>query len=141
MESVKLFVGRSIPRSDVVTGGSLFRSSLICTKPKRNSLTSVGEKRCGSPIFRKRACTGTSNGKFSELELTALASVDPRDSCKSPPPNGRRLSESEKKNRTDSLSWPPRNSRSQFEVNWSSVYLPGLLTANAPVVALPLGIK
>jgi hypothetical protein len=58
-----------------------------------------------------------SNGKFSELALTALARVDPSDSCKSPPPNGSKLSESEKKKRTDNLSWPPRNSRSQFEVN------------------------
>src|SRR4051812_7182585 len=106
-----------MPKSVVVTGGTLLSTSLICTKPNRNSLTRVGENRCVSVTFRKRACTGVSNGKFSELELTLLASVEPSDSCRSPPPKGRKLSESEKKNRTDSLSWPPRNSRSQFDVN------------------------
>src|ERR1700733_14339308 len=141
MESVTLLVGRSMPTSLVVTGGTLPSTSLMCTKPKRNSLTNVGENRWVSVTLKNLACTGVSKGKFSDEELTLLASVLPRDSGKSPPPNGRKLSESEKKNRTDSLSWPPRNSRSQLDVNWSSVYLPGLLTANAPVVALPLGIK
>src|ERR1700720_3652032 len=101
----------------------------MCTKPKRNSLTSVGEKRWVSVILRKRACTGVSNGKFNEAELMLLASVLPRDSWRSPPPKGSRDSESEKKKRADNLSWPPRNSRSQLEVNWSSLYLPGRLTA------------
>src|SRR5580692_8997426 len=141
MESVTLFVGRSIPRSVVVTGGTLIRSSLICTNPNLNSFTSVAEKRCVSVMFRNRAFTGVSNGKFREEELTLLASVLPRDSCKSPPPKGRKLSESEKKNRAESLSWPLRNSRSQLVVNWSSVYFPGRLIANAPVVGSLLGIR
>src|ERR1700688_703709 len=141
MEVVTLFVGRSIPRSVVVTGATLLSTSSICTKPNLNSFTSVGEKRCVSVIFRKRAFTGVSNGKFSDEELTLLASVLPRDSCKSPPPKGRTLSESEKKNRAEILSWPLRNSRSQLVVNWSSVYFPGWLTANAPVVGSLVGIS
>ena len=89
----------------------------MCTNPKRNSFTSAGEKRCVSVMLRKRAPTGVSKGKFSDAELMLLASVLPRDSCKSPAPNGRKLSESEKKNRAESLSVPPRNSRSQLLVN------------------------
>src|SRR5580704_18271434 len=141
MEFVTLFVGRSIPRSVTVTGATLLSTSLMCTKPNLNSFTRVGEKRCVSVIFRKRALTGVSNGKFSEEELTLLARVLPRDSCKSPPPKGRKLSESEKKNRAESLSWPLRNSRSQVVVNWSSVYFPGRLMANAPVRGSLLGIR
>src|SRR6266568_3143967 len=117
MDVVTLFVGRSIPRSWAVTGGTLIRSSLICTKPKRNSFTTVGEKRCVSVALKNRACTGVSKGKFSDAELTLLASVLPSDSCRSPPPKGKKLSESEKKNRAEALSWPPRNSQSQFVVN------------------------
>src|SRR5215475_9035820 len=124
MELVTLLVGRSMPRCAVVTGGMLLSSSLMCTKPKRNSLTSVGEKRCVSVRFKKRACTGVSNGKLSQVELTLLAKVLPSDSGKSPPPKGRNDSASEKKNLAEILSWPPRNSRSQLAVNWSSVYLP-----------------
>src|SRR5215470_9329189 len=116
MEFVTLFVGRSIPRSLVVTGGTLPSTSLMCTKPKRNSFTSAGEKRCVSVILRKRACTGVSNGKFSEAELMLLASVLPRDSWRSPAPKGRVLSESEKKNRAERLSVPPRNDLSQLDV-------------------------
>src|ERR1700722_10955352 len=141
MESVTLFVGRSIPRSVAVTGATLLSTSLMCTKPNLNSFTSVGEKRCVSVIFRKRAFTGVSNGKFSDDELTLLASVLPRDSCRSPPPKGRKLSESEKKNRAEILSWPLRNSRSQLLVNWLSVYFPGRLMANAPVVGSLVGIS
>src|ERR1700758_5216248 len=100
----------------------------MCTKPKRNSFTRVGEKRWVSVRFKKRAWTGVSNGKFRDAELMLLASVLPSDSCKSPPPNGSKLSESEKKNRADSLSASLRNPRSQLEVNWSSVYFPGRLT-------------
>src|ERR1700689_2812581 len=117
MESVTLLVGRSIPRSLVVTGGTLLSTSLICTKPKRNSFTSVGENKCVSVTFRNRERTGVSNGKFSEEELTLLASVLPSDSCRSPAPNGRKLAELEKKKRTETLSCPPRNSRSQLVVN------------------------
>src|SRR5882724_2491962 len=141
MELVTLLVGRSMPKSVVVTGGTLLSTSLMCTNPKRNSFTSVGENRWVSVTFRNRACTGVSNGKFSDEELTLLASVLPSDSGRSPPPNGRKLSESEKKNLTENLSWPPRNSRSQLEVNWSSVYLPGLLMANASVAGSLLGIR
>src|SRR6202043_3496551 len=107
-----------MPRSVVVTGGTLLRTSLMWTKPNRNSFTSLGENKCVSVTLKNRAWTGVSNGKLSDEELTLLASVLPRDSGKSPPPNGRKLSESEKKKRTETLSWPPRNSRSQFEVNW-----------------------
>src|SRR6266404_5099656 len=110
----------------------------MCTKPKRSSFTSVGEKRCVSVALKKRAATGVTNGKFNEVELMLLASVLPRDSWRSPPPNGRKLSESEKKKRAETLSWPPRNSRSQFEVNWSSVNFPGLLKAKDPVFTTPL---
>src|SRR6267142_550424 len=117
MELVTLLVGRSIPRSEVVTGGTLFSSSFMCTKPKRNSLTRVGEKRWDSVTFRKRARTGVSKGKFRAVELTLLAKVLPSDSGKAPPPKGRKVSASEKKNRAESLSCPPRNSRSQFDVN------------------------
>src|SRR5580692_12977656 len=141
MELVTLLVGRSIPRSVVVTGGTLLRTSLICTKPKRNSFTSVGENKCVSVTLKNRVCTGVSNGKFRDDELTLLASVLPRDSCRSPPPKGRKLSESEKKKRAESLSWPLRNSRSQLVVNWSSVYFPGRLMANAPVRGSLLGIR
>src|SRR5271165_1764792 len=108
MESVTLLVGRSIPRSVVVTGGTLLRTSLMCTKPKRNSFTSVGENRWVSVTLKNREWTGVSKGKFKDDELTALASVLPSDSCRSPPPNGRKPSESEKKKRTETLSWPPR---------------------------------
>src|ERR1700731_4950806 len=110
----------------------------MCTKPNRNSFTSVAEKRCVSVALKKRALTGVSNGKFNDVELMLLASVLPSDSWRSPPPNGRKLSESEKKKRTDTLSWPPRNSLSQFEVNWSSVNFPGLLKAKDPVFTTPL---
>jgi hypothetical protein len=43
-------------------------------------------------MFKKRAFTGVSNGKFNDEELTLLDSVLPRDSCRSPPPKGRKLS-------------------------------------------------
>src|SRR5229473_3736669 len=109
----------------------------MCTNPKRSSFTSVGEKRCVSVALKKRAATGVSNGKFNDVELILLASVLPSDSWRSPPPNGRKLSESEKKKRAEILSWPPRNSRSQFDVNWSSVNFPGLLNAKAPVFQVP----
>src|SRR6516164_707242 len=109
----------------------------MCTNPNRSSFTKVGEKRCVSVRLKKRACTGVSNGKFSEAELMLLASVLPNDSCKSPAPNGKKLSESEKKKRAEILSVPPRNSRSQFVVNWSSLYFPGRLMAKVG----PLGIR
>src|SRR5437763_3931978 len=59
-----------------------------------------------------------------------LASVPPKEASKPPAPKGRKDSEAEKKKRADILSWPPRNSRSQLVVNWSSVYFPVLLTTN-----------
>src|SRR5713226_51677 len=117
MDLVTLFVGRSIPRSLAVTGGTLIRSSLMCTKPKRNSFTSVGENRCVSVTLKNRACTGVSKGKLSDAVLMLLASVLPRDSCKSPAPKGRKLSESEKKKRAEILSLLLLKSRSQFVVN------------------------
>src|SRR5450755_3150454 len=59
-----------------------------------------------------------------------LAKVPPREACKPPAPNGKRDSALEKKKRAATLSVPPRNSRSQLVVNWSSVYLPARLTMN-----------
>src|SRR5215472_3805264 len=100
----------------------------MCTNPNRSSFTKVGEKRCVSVTLKKRACTGVSKGKFSDAELMLLASVLPNDSCKSPAPNGRKLSESEKKTRAETFSSPWRNSRSQFAVKWSSIYSPRPLT-------------
>src|SRR5258705_4463182 len=117
MESVTECVVWSIPRSESVTVGTLAKTSLICTNPNRNSFTSVGENKCVSVALKKRARTGVSKGKLRDVELMLLASVLPSDSCKSPAPNGRKLSESEKKKRAEILSVPPRNSRSQFEVN------------------------
>ena len=52
-----------------------------------------------------------------------------------------KLSAFEKKKRAESLSLPPRNSRSQLAVNWSSVKLPGLLTMNCPVAPTVPGIE
>src|ERR1700747_2145010 len=86
-------------------------------------------------MLKKRAWTGVSNGKFNDAELMLLASVLPSDSWRSPPPKGSNDSESEKKKRAESLSCPPRNSRSQLEVNWSSLYLPGRLTAKGTGLA------
>src|SRR6516164_7489572 len=62
-----------------------------------------------------------------------LARVPPREACKPPAPKGRKVSELEKKKRALTLSRPLRKSRSQFVVNWSSLYLPGLLTSSCPV--------
>src|SRR5215467_2255532 len=62
-----------------------------------------------------------------------LANVPPNEACKPPAPNGRNDSASEKKKRAATLSRPPANSRSQLVVNWSSVYLPGLVTMNGAV--------
>src|SRR5207302_1426538 len=62
-----------------------------------------------------------------------LASVPPSEACRPPAPKGSSDSEFEKKNRAETLSCAPRNSRSQFVVNWSSVYLPDRLTVKSPV--------
>src|SRR5207245_1360400 len=102
-------------------------------KPKRKSLTSVGEKRCVSFKLKKRPWTGISYGKFKSVALMLLANVPPREACKPPAPNGSNDSESEKKNRAAILSCAPWNSRSQLAVNWSSVYFPGLLTMKGAV--------
>src|ERR1700737_4252153 len=67
-----------------------------------------------------------------------LAKVPPSDACSPPAPKGRNDSALEKKNRADTLSLPPRNSRSHVAVNWSSVYRPGLLTMYWPVFTEPL---
>src|ERR1700674_5914409 len=117
MDLVTLFVGRSIPSSLALTGGMLIKSSFMWTNPKRNSFTSVCENKCVSVILKNRACTGVSKGKLSEAVLMLLASVLPSDSCKSPAPKGRKLSESEKKKRAETLSLLLWHSRSQFVVN------------------------
>src|SRR5216684_7922467 len=62
-----------------------------------------------------------------------LARVPPKEACKPPAPKGRNDSASEKKNRRETLSRPAPNSRSQLEVNWSSVYFPGLVAINGAV--------
>src|SRR6266852_105482 len=117
MDLVTLLVGRSIPRSLTVTGGTLIKSSLMCTNPKRNSFINVGENKWLSVTFKNRACTGVSKGKLSDAVLMLLASVLPKDSCRSPAPKGRKLSESEKKKRAEILSLLLLKSRSQFVVN------------------------
>src|SRR6266851_1278611 len=122
-----------MPRSVAVTGGTLRRLLLILTEPNRKSLTSVGEKRCVSLRVKKRAATGRSYGKFKSVALMLLARVPPREACNPPAPKGRSDSALEKKNRTETLSRPAPNSRSQLEVNWSSVYLPGLVAMNGAV--------
>ena len=48
MLSVRLLVGRMMPASAAVTGGTLMSLLLMRTNPRRNSLTSVGEKTCVS---------------------------------------------------------------------------------------------
>src|SRR5260370_37331232 len=101
----------------------------MCTKAKRSSFTSVGEKRCVSVALKKRAATGVSNGKFNDVALMLLASVLPSDSWRSPPPNGRELSEAERTKAAEVVSWPPRDSRSKFRVSLSCVNFPGLLHA------------
>jgi len=62
-----------------------------------------------------------------------LCRVPPKDACNPPAPNGKLVSEFEKKNRAPILSLLELNSLSQFVVNWSSVYFPGLLTRSGPV--------
>src|SRR5205807_10159968 len=99
----------------------------------RNSLTSVGEKRCVSLAVKNRPFRGRSYGKLRSVALILLERVPPREACSPPAPKGSKDSELEKKKRAEILSWPPRNSRSQFVVNWSSEYFPGLLMMNEPV--------
>src|SRR5437868_3143844 len=129
MLSVRLLVGRLIPTSEAVTGGSFEELLLIRTYPKRKSLTSVGENRWVSETLKKRSLTGNLNGKFRSVPLI----LPPNEACRPPAPKGTFCSELEKKNRAEILSCELRNSRSQFAVNWSSVNLPGLLIANCPV--------
>ena len=74
-------------------------------------------------VIRKIQVGGTD----AALQGTAQRSGRP------PAPKGNSDSAFEKKKRAESLSLPPRNSRSQLAVNWSSVKLPGLLTMNCPV--------
>src|SRR5215472_11411745 len=65
-----------------------------------------------------------------------VASVPPNEACKPPAPKGKKVSELEKKKRALILSRLSLNSRSQFVVNWSSVYFPGLLTAKRAVLTV-----
>src|SRR5256885_14480741 len=99
----------------------------------RNSLTSLGEKRCVSLAVKNRPFRGRSYGKLRSVALILLERVPPREACSPPAPKGSKDSELEKKKRVEILSWPPRNSRSQFVVNWSSEYFPGLLMMKEPV--------
>src|SRR6201987_3065468 len=117
-----------MPKSVAVTGAIFCKLLLMRTKPKRKSFTTAGENRWVSSILRNRALIGRSYGKSRSVALMLLARVAPREACNPPAPNGKNDSEFEKKKRAESLSLPPRNSRSQVVVNWSSVYLPGLLT-------------
>src|SRR5215813_12721338 len=91
-------------------------------------------------MLRKRALTGRSYGKFKSVALILLASVPPSEACSPPAPNGRIDSAFEKKNRAASLSFPALNSLSQEVVNWSSVYLPGLLMMKGAVFTLALQV-
>src|SRR6266403_4046975 len=110
------------------------------TKPKRNSFTRVGEKRCVSLAVKNRPFRGRSYGKLRSVALMLLERVPPREAWRPPAPKGRTDSELEKKNRAATLSWPPRNSRSQLVVNWSSLYFPGLLIMKVPVPPAVPGI-
>src|SRR5579884_3497403 len=134
MLCVRLFVGRLISTSPTVTWGTLMALLLMCTRPKRKSFTREGEKICVSEIVNRRSLTGKSNGKFKSEPLT----LPQREACRPPAPKGTCCSESEKKKRTATLSLPPRNSRSQLVVNWSSLNFPGRLMAKGPVFRLPL---
>src|SRR5205809_6861183 len=96
MDFVMLFVGRLMPRSVTVTGGTLIRLSLMCTNPNRKSLTSAGEKRCVSFTLKNRQRTGLSYGKFRSVALILLANVPPRDACNPPAPHGISDSDAEK---------------------------------------------
>src|SRR5258707_10956087 len=68
-----------------------------------------------------------SKGKSRSVELMLLCKVPPSEACNPPAPNGKLVSELEKKNRAPILSLLELNSLSQFVVNWSSVYFPALL--------------
>src|ERR1700724_2006425 len=107
-----LLVGRPMPRSVVVTGGIFKRLYVMRTYPKRNSLTSAGENKCVSLALKKRPLTGRSYGKFKSAALMLLAKVPPSEACRPPAPKGKKDSALEKKKRAETLSWPPRNSRS-----------------------------
>src|SRR3981189_3574690 len=74
------------------------------------------------------------------VALMLLARVPPREACRPPAPKGKNDSAFEKKNRAASLSLPPLNSLSQLVVNWSSVYLPGLLMTNGAEFTLGLQV-
>src|SRR6267378_2107396 len=81
-----------------------------------------------------------SYGKLRSVALILLERVPPSEAWRPPAPKGSSDSELEKKKRAETLSWPPRNSRSQLVVNWSSVYFPGLLTMKVPVSPAVPGI-
>src|SRR5579864_3230822 len=130
---VRLLVGRLMPTSLTVTGGTLMALLLMWTQPKRKSLTRVGENRWVSATDIRRSSTGRSKGKFRSEPLM----LPPSEACRPPAPKGTSCSELEKKKRYATLSLPPRNSRSQLVVNWSSVKRPGLLKAKGPVLRLP----
>src|SRR4029077_3099191 len=55
-------------------------------------------------------------------------------------PNGSKVSESDQKKRSARWSLPPRNSRSQLAVNWSSRNFPGLVRMSEPVFKLELHV-
>ena len=61
------------------------------------------------------------------VALMLLDSVPPREACRPPAPNGKRLEELEKKKLALSLSRLPLNSLFQLMVNWLSLNVPGLL--------------
>src|SRR5246127_2969635 len=73
-----------------------------------------------------RLCRGMSSGKFKLVEMGA----PPVCTWKASAPNGWKVSELAQKKRKARRCLPAGNSRSQLPVNWSSVNLPGLVTAS-----------
>src|ERR1700727_1805445 len=117
-------VGKLIPICAPVTGASLFSLSLIMLMPKRKSLIRLLLKTCVSVMLPKRLWRGISKGKFRLFKPGSPPVWMPKESA----PKGSKVSEFDQKNRSDRRSLPPRNSRSQFAVNWLSVNFPGFVT-------------
>src|ERR1700678_200313 len=81
-------------------------------------------------MLPNRLCSGTSRGKLRLLVPGSPPVWMPKESA----PKGSKVSELDQKKRSDKWSLPPRNSRSQFAVNWLSVNLPGSVTTKGSYV-------
>jgi len=112
----------------------------MCTKPKRNSFTRVGEKRCVSLAVKNRALQREIIGEVEIGGADAAGERAAEGSLEAACAEGKQRFRMEKKKRAETLSWPARNSRSQLVVNWSSVYFPGLLIMKVPVLPAAPGI-